>query len=124
MRFMMIMLPKGYESLPPDSLPCPATDAQMKAFVASLKDAGVLRACDSLYPPTKDAARVSFAGGKTRVNDGPFAEAKEVIGGFWIIDVRSKDEALEWARRCPAGDGMTIEVRRIHDPADFGLAPA
>jgi hypothetical protein len=118
---MMLMMPKGYEKLAADTKPCPATDERMIGFVDSLRKAGVLLAVDSLYPPgAQEAARVSFAdGGKTQVRDGPFSEAKEIVGGYWLIDVRSKEEAIEWARRCPAGDGMTIEVRRVHEAGDF-----
>jgi hypothetical protein len=64
-------------------------------------------------------ARVSFAGGKPRVTDGPFAEAKEVLGGYWMIDVKSKEEAVEWASRCPAGENEVIEVRQVQDFSDF-----
>jgi hypothetical protein len=62
---------------------------------------------------------VSLRGGKRTVTDGPFTETKEIIGGYWLIDVSSKEEAIEWARRCPAGDGQVIEVREIFEPGDF-----
>lgn len=122
MRFLMLMIPKGYESAPPGTLPDDATRfAAMAKYNRSLQEAGVLLALDGLYPPS-DGARVSFSGGKPRVVDGPFAEAKEVVGGYWLIQVRSREEAIEWARRCPASDDETIEVRRVHewsdDPAD------
>ena len=64
-------------------------------------------------------ARVSFAGGKPKVTDGPFAEAKEVLGGYWVIDVRSKEEAIEWAKRCPAADNEVIEIRQVQEMSDF-----
>jgi hypothetical protein len=64
-------------------------------------------------------ARVSFAGGKPKVSDGPFAEAKEVVGGYWIIQVRSKEEAIAWASRCPAGPNEVIEVRQVQEMSDF-----
>ena len=62
---------------------------------------------------------VSFAGGRPKVTDGPFAEAKEVIGGFWMIQVNSKQEAIEWAKRCPASENETIEIRQVQEFADF-----
>ncbi|HSN18348.1 MAG TPA: YciI family protein, partial [Gammaproteobacteria bacterium] len=71
-----------------------------------------------LHPPAS-GARVSFAGGKPKLIDGPFAEAKEVLGGYWLIDVKSKEEAVEWARRCPAAAGDTIEIRQIFEATDF-----
>ena len=64
-------------------------------------------------------ARVSFSGGKPKVIDGPFAEAKEVIGGYWMIQVKSRDEAIEWASRCPASDNEVIELRQVQEFADF-----
>jgi hypothetical protein len=78
----------------------------------------VLLALDGLQPTSK-GARVSYSGGKTTVTDGPFTEAKEVIGGYWIIQVKSKDEAVEWAKRCPADEGQVIELRQIFELSDF-----
>ena len=69
--------------------------------------------------PTNAGARVSFKGRKPLVTDGPFAEVKEVLGGYWVIDVRSREEAIEWARRCPAGENDVIEVRRVFEMSDF-----
>ncbi|MFJ6324999.1 MULTISPECIES: YciI family protein [unclassified Rhizobium] len=118
MRFMMLMIPDGYASAAPDALPSlEAIEAMMK-YNEELKKAGVLLALEGLHPPAS-GARVSFKGGKPTVVDGPFAEVKEVLGGYWIIDVRSRDEAIEWARRCPAGENATIEVRRIQEMSDF-----
>ena len=77
--------------------------AAMMKYNESLQKAGVLLALDGLHPPSM-GARVSFAGGKPKVTDGPFAEAKEVIGGYWMIQVKSKEEAIEWASRCPASE--------------------
>jgi hypothetical protein len=71
-----------------------------------------------LHPPAT-AARVRFEGGKPGVTDGPFAEAKEMVGGYWIINVKSKAEAIEWAKRCPAADGDVIEIRQIFEMEDF-----
>src|SRR6478609_3240577 len=96
MRFMMIMIPKGYEQAKPGTMPdAKAVEAMMK-YNEALQKAGILLALDGLHPPSM-GARVSFAGGKPKVTDGPFAEAKEVIGGYWMIQVKSKDEAIEWA---------------------------
>ncbi|MBN9548844.1 MAG: YciI family protein, partial [Alphaproteobacteria bacterium] len=80
--------------------------------------AGVLLALDGLHPPST-GARVSFKGGKPTVTDGPFPEVKEVLGGSWMIDVRSRDGAIEWARRCPASSNEVIEVRRVQELSDF-----
>jgi hypothetical protein len=118
MRFMMLMIPKGYESATPGTMPdARAVEAMMK-YNESLQKAGVLLALDGLHPPSM-GARVSFAAGKPKVTDGPFAEAKEVIGGYWMIQVKSKAEAVEWATRCPAGDNELIEIRQVQEFADF-----
>jgi len=114
MRFMMIMIPKGYESAPPGTLPDPERAATMMKYNEELHKAGILLALDGLYPPS-EGARVSFADGKPKVTDGPFAEAKEVVGGFWIIQVKSKDEAIAWATRCPAAENETIEIRQVFE---------
>src|SRR5688572_5045767 len=114
----MLMIPKGYESAPPKlELPVDRVEAMMK-YNESLQKAGVLLALDGLHPLSM-GARVSFAGGKPRVTDGPFAEAKEVLGGYWVIDVRSKEEAVEWAKRCPAADNEVIEIRQVQEMSDF-----
>jgi hypothetical protein len=118
MRFMMLMIPKGYETAAAGTVPdAKAVEAMMK-YNESLQKAGVLLALDGLHPPSM-GARVSFAGGKPNVTDGPFAEAKEVLGGYWMIDVKSKEEAIEWARRCPASDNEIIEVRQVQEMSDF-----
>jgi hypothetical protein len=119
MRFMMLMIPKGYENAKPGTLPDAKAIATMMKYNQSLQKAGVLLALDGLHPPSMGGARVSFSGGKAKVTDGPFAEAKEVIGGFWIIQVKSKEEALEWASRCPASDNEVIEVRQLLEMSDF-----
>src|SRR5690349_2500580 len=101
MRFMLLMIPKGYEQAGEHAAPtAEAVDAMMK-YNESLRKAGVLLALDGLHPPSA-GARVTFVRGrKPMVTDGPFAETREAIGGFWIIDVNSKAEAVEWATRCP-----------------------
>ena len=118
MRFMMLMIPKGYESAKPGTLPEAKAVSNMMNYNESLGKAGVLLALDGLHPPSM-GARVTFSGGKAKVTDGPFAEAKEVLGGYWIIQVKSKAEAIEWASRCPASDNETIEVRQVFEMSDF-----
>lgn len=118
MRFMMLMIPKGYEKADPGARPDPGAFAAMAKYNESLQKAGVLLALDGLHPPST-GVRVSFPGGKATVTDGPFAEAKEVVGGYWIIQVKSKEEAIEWACRCPASPGDVIELRQVMDFADF-----
>lgn len=118
MRFMMLMLPKGYESAAPGTMPETEAVAAMMKYNESLHAAGVLVSCEGLHPPSV-GARVSFRTGKPLVTDGPFAEAKEVLGGFWIINVKSRDEAIAWAARCPGGPNETIEVRQIQEMEDF-----
>ena len=118
MRFMMLMIPKGYETAAPGTMPDAKAVAAMMKYNEALRQAGVLLALDGLHPPSM-GARVSFSGGKPVVTDGPFAEAKEVLGGYWMINVRSKDEAIEWAKRCPASDNEVIEIRQVQDFEDF-----
>jgi hypothetical protein len=118
MRFMMLMMPKGYEQAAPGTMPDPKAVAAMMKYNETLQKAGVLLALDGLHPPSA-GVRVSFSGGKPKVSDGPFAEAKEVIGGYWMIQVKSKEEAIEWASRCPASDNEVIEVRQVHEMAEF-----
>ena len=116
MRFMLLMIPKGYETAVPGTLPDAKLVAAMVKYNKSLEQAGVLLALDGLHPPSM-GARVSFAGGKPAVIDGPFPEAKEVVGGYWMIEVKSRDEAVEWARRCPASQNDVIEVRQVQEPS-------
>ena len=118
MRFMMLMIPKGYEKAAPGTMPDAEGVAAMMKYNESLHKAGVLLALDGLHPPSM-GARVSFSRGRPKVTDGPFAEAKEVLGGYWMIQVKSKEEAVEWASRCPASDNETIEVRQVFEMADF-----
>jgi hypothetical protein len=118
MRFMLLMIPKGYESAAPGSTPDAKSVAAMMKYNESLQKAGVLLALDGLHPPSM-GARVSFPGGKPKVSDGPFAEAKEVVGGYWVIQVRSKEEAIEWASRCPGSENEVIEVRQVQEVSDF-----
>jgi hypothetical protein len=118
MRFMMLMIPKGYEQAKPGTMPDGKAVAAMMKYNQELQKAGVLLALEGLHPPSM-GARVSFAGGKPKVTDGPFAEAKEVVGGFWMIQAKSREEAIEWASRCPASDNEIIEIRQVQEMSDF-----
>src|SRR5512142_2201373 len=114
MRFMMLMIPKGYENAAPGTMPDPKAVEAMMKYNESLQKAGVLLRLDGLHPPSM-GARVTFSGGKPKVIDGPFAESKETLGGYWIIQVNSKKEAIGWASRCPASDNEVIEVRQVQE---------
>src|SRR5439155_24766237 len=118
MRFMMLVIPKGYEKAAADFAPPADLVAKMTKYNESLTKAGVLLGLDGLTPPAK-GARVSFGGGKTKVTDGPFTEAKEVLGGYWMIQVKSRAEAIEWAKRAPMLDGDIIEVRQVQELSDL-----
>lgn len=118
MRFMMLMIPKGYESAVPGTMPSAEAVAAMMKYNEALQQAGVLVALDGLHPPSA-GARVTFENGAARVIDGPFIEAKECLGGYWMIRVNSKEEAIEWARRCPGSPNEVIEVRQVQEMEDF-----
>jgi hypothetical protein len=118
MRFMMLMIPLGYETAPPDVELDPERVRAMMKYNQDLRDAGVLITLDGLHPPSM-GARVSFATGKPLVTDGPFTEAKEVLGGYWMIDVASREEAIAWARKCPASENEIIEIRQVQEMADW-----
>src|SRR6202050_386361 len=119
MRFMMIMFPKDYENAKPGWAPDLKDMEVMGKYNEQLHKAGVLVALDGLTPPATMSARVTFKGGKSKVTDGPFTEAKEVVGGYWIIHVKSREEALEWASRIPGKDNEMVEVRRMFYMTDF-----
>ncbi len=96
--------------------------SDMGAYNEALVKAGIMLAGDGLHPSVK-GKRIQFAGGKRTVIDGPFAETKELIAGFWIWQVRSMEEAVEWARRCPdpmPGEESELEIRPVFEPSDFG----
>ncbi|TJY65280.1 YciI family protein [Sinimarinibacterium sp. CAU 1509] len=118
MRFMMLMIPKGYETAAPGTMPDADAVAAMMKYNEALQQAGVLVSLDGLHPPSA-GARVSFKGGKPVVTDGPFAEVKEVLGGYWMIRVNSREEAIEWAKRCPASDNEIIEIRQVQEFEEF-----
>jgi hypothetical protein len=118
MRFMLLVIPKNYETAPPDATPDVQAVERMMKYNEELAKAGVLLSLDGLHPPSA-GVRVSYRGGKATVTDGPFAEAKECVGGYWMIQVKSQDEAVEWAKRAPMGDNEIIEVRRVQEMSDF-----
>jgi hypothetical protein len=115
---MMLMIPRGYEAAAPGAMPSAEAVAAMMKYNEALKEAGILITLDGLHPPSM-GVRVSFESGKPVVTDGPFTESKEVIGGYWMIDVKSRDEAIGWAKRCPASNNETIEIRQVMEMADF-----
>jgi hypothetical protein len=115
----MIAFPKDYENAKPGWVPDLKNIEEMRKYNEQLQKAGVLLALDGLHPPSTMSARVTFKGGKSKVTDGPFSESKEVVGGFWIIQVRSREEALEWASRIPGSDTEMIEVRQLIEFTDF-----
>jgi hypothetical protein len=115
MRFMMFMYPEITEE---DWNPSAEDVAEMSRYNEELRKAGMLLSLDGLHPPA-EGGRVKFdAGGAQTVTDGPFAEAREVVGGYWLIEARSKEEAMEWASRVPGRD-CTVEVRRVFEMEDF-----
>ncbi len=115
MRFMMFMYPEISEE---EWNPTAEDVGAMTRYNEELRKAGMLLSLDGLHPPA-EGARVSFdSEGGTSVTDGPFTEAKEVVGGYWVIQARSKEEAVEWASRCPGKD-CTVEVRRVFEMEDF-----
>jgi hypothetical protein len=118
MRFMVMMIPdcRKYES---GAMPDEKLLAKMMKYNEDLAKAGVLLGLDGLHPSSK-GARITFKGGKRSVVDGPFTEARERIGGYWLWQVKSKAEAVEWASRCPAEEGDTLEIRQVFEAADFG----
>ena len=111
MRFMLMVI---YESAAPDAVPTAEAVTKMMEHNKALQKAGVALALDGLFPPSS-GARISYADGKPTVTDGPFAETKEVIAGYWIVQVRSREEAIEWAKRAPMSNNEVIEVRQIHE---------
>ncbi len=119
MRFMVIV--KASERSEAGELPGPELLARMGAFNEELVKAGIMLAADGLHPSSK-GARISFAGPKPVVTDGPFSETKELVGGFWIVQARSKEEIVAWMSRAPFQDGEEIEIREIFEPEDFGAA--
>jgi len=118
MRFMLLVIPKNYETAPPDAMPDAKGVERMMKYNEELAKAGVLLSRHGLRPPSA-GARVTLAGRTPKVTDGPLAEAKECVGGYWMLQVKSREEAVEWAKRAPMGDGETIEVRQVQEMEDF-----
>lgn len=118
MRFMMLMIPKGYEKADSKKMPDAKGFAAMAKYNESLAKAGVLLTLDGLHPPSA-GVQLSFAGGKPRITPGPFRDTTEALGGYWMIQVKSKEEAVQWASRCPASDGDVIELRQVQEMTDF-----
>jgi hypothetical protein len=122
MRFMILV--KADKDSEAGVLPDEKLLAEMGKYNEDLAKAGVLLAAEGLHPSSK-GARVRFSGAKRTVIDGPFTEAKELIAGFWLIQVRSKEEAIEWVKRCPnpfPGTESEIEIRQVFEASDFGPA--
>jgi len=117
MRFMMLMIPKGYEGAAADCVPSAEAVAAMMKYNQALKDAGMLVSLDGLHPPAQ-GARVTFAAGKATVARGPF-QTQEALGGYWMIQAKSQDEAIEWAKRCPVTHDAVIEIRQVQEMEDF-----
>ena len=117
MRFMIIV--KANADSEAGVMPPEEVLTSMGAYNEELMKAGVLLAAEGLHPSSK-GARVRFEGGERTVIDGPFAETKELIAGFWLLQVKSRDEVIEWVKRAPFGGGMEIEVRQVFEAEDFG----
>jgi hypothetical protein len=119
MRFMMVILRSDWpDTNKPAEIKDKAAFLEMGKYNDQLRKAGILLAMDGLTPPSM-GARLTFKGGKAKITDGPFTEAKEVIAGYWMIEVKSREEALEWASRIPCMEEGTVEVRRVVEVADF-----
>jgi hypothetical protein len=120
MRFMIIMYPENYPTAKAGWVPDLTDIEDTRKFHEEMGAAGVLVALDGLTPPATMSARITLKKGKLKVTDGPFPETKEVIGGYYVIDVKSREEAIKWASRIPQKDDeMVVEVRRFFDMSDF-----
>ena len=117
MRFMMFMYPED-SAEKAGAMPSAEDVAKMMKYNEELAKAGVLIALDGLHPSSK-GARVSFPGGKPKVTDGPFSESKEIVGGYWMLQCKSREEAIEWAKRVPPLDAKFVEVRQVFEMSDF-----
>ena len=117
MRFM-VMVPADKNS-EAGVLPDKKLFEEMGKFNEEMVKAGVMLAGEGLQPTSK-GARIRFSGGRTTVTDGPFTESKELIAGFWLIQVKSKEEAIAWMKRAPFGDGVVLEIRQVFEAEDFG----
>ena len=118
MRFMMVIFRDNYASDKPAEIEDREAFCEMGRYNDQLKKAGILLAMDGLTPPSM-GARLTYKNGKPKITDGPFPEAKEVIAGYWMIEVKSREEAIAWATRCPASNNEIIEIRQVQEMADF-----
>lgn len=121
MQFLMLMIPAVYQpgaKVDPGFRPDPKKMEAMGKFNEEMGKSVKILSLNGLHP-VATGARVAFGGGKPTVTDGPFIEAKEVLGGYWMVEANSKEELVKWAQRCPADPGDVIEIRQIFDPADF-----
>lgn len=119
MRFMMLMFPSEKAEQVGGGMPDAKQVEQMMKYNEDLAKAGVLIALDGLHPTSKGARVTWDQAGKPVVTDGPFAETREIIGGYWILQVKSREEAIEWARRVPSTDARKVELRQIFEMTDF-----
>ena len=119
MRFMVMV--KATPQSEAGIMPSEQLQTEMHKFNEELENAGVRLAAEGLHPSSK-GARVRFSGTNRSVIDGPFAESKELVAGFWLLDVKSKEEAIEWMKRCPCpmNDDSEIEIRQVFEAEDFG----
>lgn len=123
MQFMMLMIPNVYrnnEQLDAGFVPDPKELEKMGRFNEELGKAVKILSLNGLHP-LHGGARVAFGKGKPTVTDGPFIEAKEVLGGYWLVEADSKEELVKWAQRCPAEEGDVIEIRQVFDLTDFAI---
>jgi hypothetical protein len=116
MRFMLQV--RADHTTESGAMPSAELIAAMGKFNQEMIDAGIMLAGDGLHPSAK-GARITFSSDGARVTEGPFGDPKELIAGFWMIDVKSKQEAIDWARRAPFEPGGVIEIRQVFEPADF-----
>jgi hypothetical protein len=119
MKFMILV--KADKNAEVGRMPDEKLLTEMGKYNEELAKAGIMLAGEGLHPTSK-GARVKFVGRKHTVTNGPFPESKDLIAGFWIWQVKSKDEAIEWVKRAPFGDGAEIEIRQVHEAEDFGEA--
>jgi hypothetical protein len=123
MQFLMLMIPAVYQpgsKVEPGFVPDPDKVAAMGKFNEEFGKAVKILSLNGLHPQAT-GARVSYSKGKPVVTDGPYIETKEVLGGYWHVEAKSKEELVEWAQRCPAEPGDVIEIRQIFDLSDFEI---
>ncbi|HEY8309127.1 MAG TPA: YciI family protein [Gemmatimonadaceae bacterium] len=114
---MMMVFPRANDSAAPDALSSAEAVAKMMQYNTALQKAGVMLALDGLLPPST-GARISYTGGKATVIHGPYEDTRDVVDRYWIIQARSREEAIEWARRAPMPDNAIMEVRQLQDAPD------